>query len=368
VIDSCSLIAAPLAVAPLTLLDRIILPLLNSLDAETAHDLAIRALELGLVPSARRFEETILRTRVWGLGFPSPVGLAAGFDKNARAAAALLRLGFGFVEVGTVTPKPQPGNPKPRLFRLREDKAIINRFGFNNDGLDAFAKRLETFANKKPGIIGANVGMNKNAADPAADYAQGIERLAPLADYLVINVSSPNTQGLRDLQGKEQLLALLTEAQAARARSYRPQTPLLIKIAPDLEAADIDEIAHIALNKNVDGVIATNTTIARPANLSGKHAAETGGLSGAPLLDRSTDVLRRLYQVTEGKLPLIGVGGVFTAADAYRKIRNGASLVQVYTGFIYGGMDTAMRINTGLAELLAADGFGSVAEAVGADA
>ncbi len=354
--------------APLTLLDRIILPLLNSLDAETAHDLAIRALELGLVPRARRLEETILCTRVWGLGFPSPVGLAAGFDKNARAAAALLRLGFGFVEVGTVTPKPQPGNPKPRLFRLREDKAIINRFGFNNDGLEVFADRLEKFANKKPGIIGANVGMNKKVTDPAADYAQGIERLAPLADYLVINVSSPNTQGLRDLQGKEQLLALLTEAQAARARSYRPQTPLLIKIAPDLEAADIDEIAHIALNKNVDGVIATNTTIARPANLSGKHAAETGGLSGAPLLDRSTDVLRRLYQVTEGKLPLIGVGGVFTAADAYRKIRNGASLVQVYTGFIYGGMDTAMRINTGLAELLAADGFGSVAEAVGADA
>jgi dihydroorotate dehydrogenase len=344
---------------------RLALPLLHLLPAETAHRLALWALKHGLVPAAERFSAPVLNTRIWNLNFPNPVGLAAGFDKNGEAADALLGFGFGFVEVGTVTPRPQPGNPRPRLFRLTEDGAIVNRMGFNNRGMEAMARRL---AGRKAGtgIVGINLGKNKDSEDAAADYAAGAGRLAPLADYLVINVSSPNTPGLRALQGRDRLSALVKRTRAAYGAGGRVP-PLLVKIAPDLEDADLADIATLASNGLFDGLIVSNTTIARPDHLTSAAAGETGGLSGAPLFEPSTRLLRRIYAMTRGKVPLIGVGGIASGLDAYVKIRAGASLVQIYSAMIYQGPGLVGRITRDLADLLTRDGFTSVAQAVGAD-
>lgn len=345
--------------------------LLRLLPPETAHRLTIRALAAGLVPAERAADDPILATRVWNLDLPNPIGLAAGFDKNAEAFAATLRLGFGFVEIGSVTPRPQPGNPRPRLFRLTEDRAVINRLGFNNDGLPPVATRLR----RRPppgaprrGIVGANLGKNRDSVDAAADYAAGAEALAPLADYLVVNVSSPNTPGLRALQGRAPLARLIEAVLAARHRTTptRPP-PLLLKIAPDLTDEDKRDIAEVALTAPVDGLIVSNTTIARPAGLRGRHAGEAGGLSGRPLFKPSTAVLADMYRLTGGRLPLVGVGGVASGADAYAKIRAGASLVQLYTALIYAGPGLVRRIARELAACLRADGFAGVADAVGAD-
>jgi len=338
-------------------------PILFRLDAENAHRLAVRALSLrtGAAPKA----DPKLAQRLWSLDFPNPVGLAAGFDKNAECYRGALGLGFGFVEIGSVTPRPQGGNPRPRLFRLPTDRAVINRMGFNNDGMEAVAQRLAT-RDPQRGIVGVNLGKNKETVDAAADYALGTARLGPLADYLVINVSSPNTPGLRALQGKEPLAELIGRTRAARDRlENRP--PLLLKIAPDLTADDQRDIAEVALAEKLDGLIISNTTIARPPLAEAKLATETGGLSGAPLFGPSTALLGRMYRLTQGQLPLIGVGGIGSAREAYAKIRAGASLVQVYSAMVYEGPGLATRIAAGLPALLAADGFAHVKDAVGAD-
>jgi dihydroorotate dehydrogenase len=338
--------------------------LLRLLPPETAHRLSLRLLAWApraLVGTSRP-DDPILASRAFGLDFPNPVGLAAGYDKNAEAFGPAMRLGFGFVEIGSVTPRPQAGNPQPRLFRLTEDRAVINRMGFNNDGLAAVAARLAR--RKAGGIIGANLGKNKDSADAAADYAAGVRALGPHADYLVINVSSPNTPGLRALQGRKPLAALIAAVREARGAA-RP--PLLLKIAPDLTEADKQDIAEVALASGLDGLIVSNTTIARPADLRGAAKAETGGLSGRPLFAPSTAVLSDMYRLTGGKLPLIGVGGIGSAADAYAKIRAGASLLQIYTALVYEGPGLVERIKQGLAAKLRADGFTSIAQAVGAD-
>jgi dihydroorotate dehydrogenase len=341
-------------------------PWLRRLEAERAHGLAIALARRGLLPPVPRFADPRLRVRIWGREFDNPLGLAAGFDKNAEAPAALLGLGFGFVEVGTATPRPQPGNPRPRIFRLLEDEALINRLGFNNHGLTAVAARLGHLRHTGPrGRIGANVGPNRDAADPAADCAAGVRALAPLVDYLVVNVSSPNTPGLRDLQQADALAGLIGRAQAARAETGAA-TPLLIKIAPDVTPGLLEAIAAVALERRIDGLIATNTTTARPGGLRSRQRSEAGGLSGRPLFARSTKVLAGLYRLTGGAIPLIGVGGVFSGADAYAKIRAGASLVQIYTALVYRGPFVAVRILEELSGRLAADGFASVAAAVGA--
>jgi dihydroorotate dehydrogenase len=344
-------------------------PLLRLMEPETAHGLAVRALKTGLAPRAPAVNDTILRSEVWGLPFANPLGLAAGFDKNAEVADAMLAEGFGLVEVGTVTPMPQAGNPRPRMFRLPADGAVINRLGFNNQGLEAVAKRLAERRRSgtridQAGMVGANVGPNRDSVDPAADCAAGVRALAPLADYLVINVSSPNTPGLRDLQGREALRMLLSSAMQARDESGA-KPPLLVKIAPDLTEDDRRDIAEVVLEARIDGLIATNTTVARPDSLVSPHKAETGGLSGRPLMEPSTGVLADIYRLTGGWLPIIGVGGVASGRDAYAKIRAGASLVQLYTGLVYHGPGLVSRINRDLAELLRADGFASVGEAVG---
>jgi len=341
-------------------------PLLRRLAPETAHHLTLWALERHLAPRDRRPDDPVLATSLWGLAFRNPLGLAAGFDKDARAMAAMLGTGLGFVEVGSVTPRPQPGNPRPRIFRLPEDGAVINRLGFNNAGLEAARARLQAFrkAGLASGPVGVNLGKNKDTADAASDYVLGAAALGPLADYLVVNVSSPNTPGLRALQGRAELEELLGRVIAALPQ---PAPPLLVKIAPDLTAEDKADIAAVSLSMGIAGLIATNTTIARPAELRGAARGEAGGLSGRPLFAPSTAVLGDLYRLTEGRIPLIGVGGVASGADAYRKIRAGASLVQLYTGLIYGGPALVPRMKAELARLLRQDGFDSVAAAVGAD-
>jgi len=339
--------------------------LLHLLDPERAHGVAVWALGHGLGPRQDHADDPALATRVWGLDFPNPIGLAAGFDKNAAAYRGALGLGFGFVEIGTVTPKPQPGNPRPRVFRLTGDAAVVNRNGFNSLGLDVAAARL---AARGDGIVGANIGRNKDSADAVADYAAGAARLAPLSDYLVINVSSPNTPGLRDLQGRAALVELIAAVRSAAADARDgPARPVLVKIAPDLTEDDKREIAVVALETGLDGLIISNTTIARPAELTSPFRRESGGLSGAPLFAPSTELLRDMYRRTEGRVPLIGVGGVADGAGAYAKIRAGASLVQLYTALIFAGPDLIVRIKRDLLALLRNDGFACVAEAVGAD-
>jgi len=342
-----------------------ILPMIRKLDPERAHRLTVRALSMGLGPVYRGADEPALRTRVFGLDFPNPLGLAAGFDKNAEAWRAALRMGFGFVEVGTVTPRPQAGNPRPRLFRLAEDEAVINRMGFNNDGMEAAVRNL---AGTRRGIVGVNIGKNKDTVDPVADYAACARRLGPLADYLVVNVSSPNTPGLRALQGPEALPQIVDAvAQALAQACFSGAPPLLVKIAPDLTEKDREDIASVVGGGGIAGLIVSNTTIARPVGLRSRHRSESGGLSGKPLFEPSTRVLADMYRLTGGTVPLIGVGGISGAHDAYSKIRAGASLFQIYTAFVYQGPLMIQRIMGELVALLRADGFDEVEAAVGAD-
>jgi dihydroorotate dehydrogenase len=342
-------------------------PLLHLMSPEAAHRAAIWALKNGFAGRVSEADDAILATRVWGLSFPNPIGLAAGFDKDAEVMDAMLALGFGFVEAGSVTPLPQPGNPQPRLFRLNEDQAVINRFGFNSRGLEHFAGRLRD--RKRAGIVGANVGKNRDAPDAAADYAKGIAKVCDLADYLVCNVSSPNTPGLRSLQARAQIEALIQrvlEARYGAAPDKNNLPPLLAKVGPDLDEAQLQDIAEVALATRIDGLIVGNTTVTRPALRSG-HAHETGGLSGAPLFKLATQCLSDMYRLTGGKIPLVGCGGVASGDDAYAKIRAGASLVQLYSALVFHGPERVARIKADLAQCLRADGFKSVNEAVGAD-
>jgi dihydroorotate dehydrogenase len=339
-------------------------PILFEFDAEFAHGLAIAALKLKR-PVRIINDDPALRSELWGLTFPNPVGMAAGFDKNADVVDGLLGLGFGFVETGTVTPRPQSGNPKPRLFRLVEDEGVINRLGFNGAGLERARARLAARSGRS-GIVGANVGKNRDSTDEVADYVKGIEVLAPLAQYLVVNVSSPNTPGLRDLQRKDRLTELLSAVVSARNAAAERRPPLLVKVAPDLDDIQIADIADAALVTGIDGLIATNTTIGRPDSLRAPAKGETGGLSGKPLFGLATRILSEFYKATGGKLPLIGVGGILSGADAYAKIKAGASLVQIYSGMVYRGPGLVEEIKRDLLLRLKADGFRSVGEAVGA--
>ena len=342
-------------------------PFLHALDPEQAHSLTIAALKAGIHPRRWRGDPKILQTRVLGLNFPNPVGIAAGFDKNAEVPDAMLGIGFGFTEIGTVTPRPQSGNPKPRMFRLPRDRGAINRLGFNNEGHDAVRHRLEA-RRRRPGILGVNIGANKDTDDMAADYVLGLKAFYGLASYFTVNISSPNTPGLRGLQSKDLLDDLIMRLLAARAElapDGAAPTPLLIKIAPDLVDEELADIAAVCLERRVDGVIISNTTISRD-NLRDPNAREQGGLSGTPLLELSTRVLREFHRATGTKVPLIGVGGVSSADTAYAKITAGASLVQLYTGLIYAGPALLSDIKTGLAFALERDGFKSLEEAVGA--
>ncbi|RWR49364.1 quinone-dependent dihydroorotate dehydrogenase [Sinirhodobacter ferrireducens] len=337
------------------------LALMHRFDPETAHGLSLMALRAGLAPLPGPVRCARLATDLAGLKLPNPVGLAAGFDKNAVALPQLMRAGFGFLEVGAATPRPQPGNPKPRLWRLTEDRAVINRFGFNNEGMEAIAARL---AARPVGIpVGLNLGANKDSADRAADFATVLRTAGPHLDFATVNVSSPNTEKLRDLQGKEALAALLKGVVAARGALER-RIPVFLKIAPDLSPSELEEIAEVALTSGIDGIIATNTTLSREG-LKSPQAEAPGGLSGAPLFEKSTRVLARLSQLTQGRLPLVGVGGIGSAEQAYEKIRAGASAVQVYSAMVYAGLSLVPEIARGLDALLARDGFTSVAEAVG---
>jgi dihydroorotate dehydrogenase len=339
--------------------------LLRCLPPETAHRATLKLLRMSapLLPAAGP-DDPRLAVTAFGLAFPNPIGLAAGFDKDADVPDAMLKLGFGSVECGSITPRPQAGNPWPRLFRLAEDHAVINRMGFNNGGMDRAGRRLARRARR--GILGINIGANKDSTDRIADYRIAFERLAPFADYIAINVSSPNTPGLRGLQNKDELarlLGLLTEARATMGQNL----PLLLKIAPDIDDAAMDDIANAALTFGIEGLIVGNTTISRPASLKSAHTGETGGLSGAPLFDLSTHVLRAMRARVGVKIILIGVGGVSSGKQAYAKIRAGASLVQLYTALAYQGPGLIARIKKDLLSLLASDGFTAISDAVGAD-
>jgi len=339
-----------------------LLPLMRRLDPETAHDLGLRALRLGLAGCVTMPDDPALAIDVLGKHFTNPFGLAAGFDKNAYATAALMRLGFGFVETGTVTPRPQPGNPRPRMFRLVEDRAAINRMGFNNGGLEAYRANLAALANR-PVPLGANVGINKEGADPVRDYPGLIAAVGPLADYVVINVSSPNTPGLRDLQGERQLREIL---QAVAPKPGRP--PVLVKVAPDLSDDGLAAVVETCAELGVHGLIVGNTTISRPPGLRSPHAVQAGGLSGSPLFPLSTRVLAKAWCLSRGRLTLIGAGGVFSGQEALTKIRAGASLVQVYTAFAYHGPALIPRLRRELGDALRRAGFARLQDAVGTGA
>lgn len=347
------------------MLFRLIKPALFALDSETGHRLAIRALT-ALPRRAPAAAGGPLAVEVAGLTFPNPVGVAAGFDKDAEVPDALLGLGFGFTEVGSITPLPQAGNPKPRLFRLVEDQAVINRMGFNNGGAEAALTRLRARAGR-PGIVAVNIGANKDSADRIADYAVMARLMAPFASYLCVNVSSPNTPGLRALQDEGALSALIDAVIAARDEAVpSAPPPIFLKVAPDLEPADIDAIARIAIDKRLGALVVSNTTISRPA-LRSHHAAETGGLSGAPLRNLATQRLRDFRNATGASIPLVGVGGIATAEHAWERIRAGASLVQLYSAMVYEGPGLGARIVRGLEALMRRDGFASIAEAVGSE-
>ena len=352
-------------------LHELVTPLLRLLDPEDAHRITIAALRAGLGPSAPSAADPILATTLAGLRLDNPIGLAAGFDKDAVAPGAMLRAGFGFVECGTTTPRPQDGNPRPRLFRLPADRAVINRMGFNNKGLEAFAAGLADRPSE--GVVGANVGANKDSADRAGDYVMGLRRLWTLADYFTLNVSSPNTPGLRDLQAKaalQDLLGAVAEARAELKAVHGVDRPLFLKVAPDLgphvaEERAVEDIVETAVACGLDGLIVSNTTISRPDSLAGDHRGETGGLSGAPLFEPSTRMLGRFHAAAVGRLVLIGAGGVGSGAQAYAKIRAGAAAVQLYTALAYQGPGLVTRIARDLATCLRADGFATVADAVG---
>ena len=342
----------------MSILEQIGMKALRRLDPETAHGLALKALHAGFGPKTGPISTDRLHTDIAGLALPNPIGLAAGFDKNATALHALSQTAFGFIEVGAATPRPQSGNPKPRLFRLTEDQAAINRFGFNNDGMNTITTRL---AKRPKGIIGLNLGANKDSDDRAADFAKVLSHAGPHLDFATVNVSSPNTEKLRDLQGKAALSALLSGVKEANDKLTRP-IPIFLKIAPDLTSDDLADVAQVATEAQLSAIIATNTTLDR-TGLQNAHRDEKGGLSGQPLFEKSTRVLAHLSGLTP--LPLIGVGGVSSAEQAYQKIRAGASAVQLYTALIYRGMSLVEEIVTGLDALLARDGFKHVSEAVG---
>ncbi|WBU61102.1 quinone-dependent dihydroorotate dehydrogenase [Paracoccus albus] len=344
------------------MVERVGLRFLHRLHPESAHDLSLRVLSSGLVPMpGGPVTSPRLKTRIAGMDLPNPVGLAAGFDKNARVVGNLMRAGFGFIECGAATPRPQPGNPKPRLFRLRDDQAIINRFGFNNDGAEAIAERL---SRRKAGIpVGLNIGANKDSLDRAKDFAEVVRVAGLAADFLTVNVSSPNTERLRDLQGADALTGLLRDVMAARD-ALSEHRPVFLKIAPDLDDNGLADIANIANSVGVDGIIATNTTLSRDG-ISGPHSNEAGGLSGRPLFERSTRILARLYRMTGGRIPLIGVGGIGDVEDAWQKIRAGASAVQLYSALIYHGFSLTAEIARGLDERAAGEGLTSLSELTG---
>lgn len=342
---------------------------LRLIDPETAHHAALHGLRIGAGPRARADKFVRLKTALAGLDLPNPIGMAAGFDKNAQAADALLRTGFGFVECGTVTPKPQDGNPRPRLFRLSEDRAVINRLGFNNEGIDAFADRLAARATRK-GIVGANVGANKDSVDRAADYVLCMGRVWAHASYITANISSPNTPGLRGLQERgalEDLLGRLREARAPLQAVHGPR-PLFLKVAPDLDEISVRDIAELALSYGLDALIVSNTTLQRPPQLTSDNREEAGGLSGQPLFQISTQTLRLFAQALGGRLPLIGVGGVESGLTALAKIKAGASAVQLYSALVFQGPGLVARLLDELDGLLMAEGFDSVSDAVGVDA
>jgi len=338
-------------------------PLIRLLPPETAHCAAIAGLKISPPRSAAPCDLR-LAVEALGLRFPNPLGLAAGFDKNAEVPGAMLNLGFGFVEVGTLTPRPQYGNPRPRLFRLPEDHAVINRFGFNNEGYETAGARL---GRRPAGVVGVNVGANKDAADRIADYVLGVKTFAAAADYLTINISSPNTPGLRDLQKREALDELVARVVAARDES-EPRRPLLIKIAPDLDERELNEIVASALGRRVDGLIVSNTTVARPASLRSRHRSEAGGLSGRPLFEPSTRLLARAYVAVGGAMPLIGCGGVEDAETALAKIEAGASLVQLYTSLALRGVGVVEEILAGLARAVHERGVASIGALTGTQA
>ncbi|WP_309667903.1 quinone-dependent dihydroorotate dehydrogenase [Tabrizicola sp.] len=343
-------------------IERAGLALLHRFDPERAHALSLLALQTGLAPLPGPVTSPRLATTLAGLSLPNPVGLAAGYDKNATVTGPLSRAGFGFIEVGAATPLPQPGNPKPRLFRLTEDRAAINRFGFNNDGMEAIAARLAARTRTQV-PVGLNLGANKTSPDRAGDFARVLARCGPYVDFTTVNVSSPNTERLRDLQGPAALAAVLQGVMEARAALATP-IPVFLKIAPDLTDEDLARIAEVTLACGLAGIIATNTTLNRDG-LHSRHAGEAGGLSGAPLFERSTRVLARLSQLTDGRLPLIGVGGISTPEQAYAKICAGASAVQLYTAMVYEGLSVAARVAHGLDQLLARDGHASITDAIG---
>jgi dihydroorotate dehydrogenase len=347
----------------LAIASRLARPVLLSTDPETGHTLAIAALKTLPIPSCGA-DDRRLAASAFGLSFANPVGLAAGFDKNAEVPDAALRLGFGFVEVGGVTPKPQPGNPKPRVFRLLSDEAIINRYGLNSDGVDAVARRLAARAGRG-GIVGVNIGPNKDSADRVADYGLLVEKLAAHVSYLSVNVSSPNTPGLRDLQQASFLDEVLARCIEARDRAA-PGRPILVKIAPDLSLEGLDDMVRVSRQRGIDGMIVSNTTIDRPASLKDRATAkETGGLSGRPLFDRATKMLAETYRRVEGQFPLVGVGGIASAEDAYAKIAAGATLVQLYSAMVFKGFGLVGEIKEGLTARMMRDRLASVSDLVG---
>lgn len=345
---------------------KIVRPLLFSTPAEFGHNLAINALKFGLVQPSARKTTPELETNLFGIKFTNPVGLAAGFDKNGDVISPLLKHGFGFVEVGTCTPKPQQGNDKPRLFRLQEDEAVINRFGFNNKGAEHFVRNLK----KRPqsGVVGANIGKNKTSKDSISDYITMLEMVYGLSDYITINISSPNTPGLRDLQGREALDNLLGAITEKRQALTGKKVPILLKVSPDTSTHERKDIAEIAMKHCIDGLIISNTTIGQRDILQSTHATETGGLSGRPLFRPSNEALRELYKMTARQIPIIGVGGIFSGDDAYTKIKSGASLVQIYSALVYEGLGLVNKINERLCELLKKDGLKNIKDAIGVDA
>ncbi|MGC8203546.1 quinone-dependent dihydroorotate dehydrogenase [Aliiroseovarius sp. PTFE2010] len=347
----------------MSLREQVGMPFLRLLDPELSHGAALSLLRAGLAPQPGPYTSDRVATKLAGMNLPNPVGLAAGFDKNATAAAPLMRAGFGFIELGAVTPRPQPGNPKPRLFRLSEDRAVINRFGFNNDGMEAIAGRLARLDRTIP--VGLNLGANKDSDDRAADFAKVMKCCGPHIDFATVNVSSPNTEKLRELQGAEALSALLAGVTEVR-QGLRRFVPVFLKIAPDLTDAEISEIGAVARDADIEGIIATNTTLSREG-LTSAQAGEAGGLSGAPLFEKSTRVLAQLAQSTHGQIPLIGVGGIGSPEQAYAKIKAGASAVQIYSAMVYQGLSLADDVARGLDTLLAADGHDRIAQAVGTD-
>lgn len=355
------------------LLFKIAKPFLHRMDPETAHGVTLRALKTGVMPCPERVNDPKLKISLWNRNFPNPVGLAAGFDKNADVIGPMLHIGFGFVEAGTVTPRPQSGNDRPRVFRDTDNEAVINRMGFPNEGSEAFLKNFEKFLEAKPrpaGVVGINIGMNKGTADPAKDYCALVRALGSYADYMTINISSPNTPGLRNLQARENLVPLLERIMDERTKTCGKinAPPILVKLAPDLNDDQLEDVAKTLLESGVDGVILSNTTLDRPDYLPAEFYEQQGGLSGRPLTEKSTSVIRRFYKLTNGKLPIIGAGGISSAEDAYEKIRAGASLLQLYTALVFQGPELVADINLGLLRLLQKDGLDHISQATGKDA